>query len=50
MNMSPERPKPDLDHTREMLRKHDRRVESEDEEEQAAEPDEGEDKEPDSAA
>ena len=42
----PERPKPDLDHTREALRKHDQRVESEeDEEAQDAEPDEGEEKE-----
>jgi hypothetical protein len=44
----PERPKPDLDHTREALRKHDERVESEHEEAQDAEPDEGEE-EPDSA-
>jgi len=43
----PERPKPDLDHTREMLRKHDARVESEEEETEDAEPDEGESEEPD---
>ena len=36
----PERPKPDLDHTREMLRKHDERVESEAEEAQDPKPDE----------
>ena len=41
----PERPKPDLDHTREMLRKHDERVESEEDETPDAEPDEGEEKE-----
>ena len=47
----PERPKPDLDQTREALRKHDKR-EREDEEFEAeqAEPDEGEEKEPDSGA
>ena len=45
----PERPKPDLDHTREMLRKHDERVDSEEEEAQDAEPEEGEEKERDSA-
>ena len=45
----PERPKPDLDHTREMLRKHDKRVESEEEETQDAEPEEGEAEEPDSS-
>ena len=43
----PERPKPDLDHTREMLRKHDERVESEEEETEDAEPDERESEEPD---
>ena len=43
----PERPKPDLDHTREMLRKHDERVESEEEETEAAEPDEGKSEEQD---
>jgi hypothetical protein len=46
----PERPKPDLDHTREMLRKHDERVESEEDETPGVEPDEDEEKEPDSAA
>jgi len=43
----PERPKPDLDHTREMLRKHDERVESQEEEAEASKPDEGEEKEED---
>ena len=39
----PERPKPDLDHTREALREHDERVESEREHEpDEAEPDAGE--------
>ena len=38
----PERPKPDLDHTREAMREHDERVESEQEPEpDEAEPDEG---------
>ena len=42
----PERPKPDIEHTREALRQHDERVESEEPEDtQAAEPDEGEDEE-----
>ena len=40
----PERPKPDLEHTREALRRHDERVESEEPEDtENAEPDEGED-------
>ena len=44
----PERPKPDIEHTREALRRHDERVESEEPEEaQDAEPDEGEDEEQD---
>jgi hypothetical protein len=39
----PERPKPDLDHTREAMREHDERVESEQEPEPGdGEPDEGE--------
>jgi len=46
----PERPKPDLDQTREALRKHDERVESEEEEAEDAEPGEGEEKEPDSGS
>jgi len=42
----PERPKPDIEHTREALRQHDERVESEEpEESQDAEPDAGEDEE-----
>ena len=42
----PERPRPDIEHTREALRQHDERVESEEPEEpQDAEPDEGEDEE-----
>jgi hypothetical protein len=41
----PERPKPDLDHTREALRRHDARVESDEEEAEASEPDEGEEQE-----
>jgi hypothetical protein len=47
----PERPKPDLDQTREALRKHDER-EREDEEFEAerGEQDEGDDEEPDSGA
>ena len=46
----PERPKPDLDHTREALRQHDERVEDEaDETADDAQPDEGEEQdEPDS--
>ena len=44
----PERPKPDIEHTREALRRHDERVESEEpEESQDAEPDEGEDEQQD---
>ena len=40
----PERPRPDIEHTREALREHDERVESEQEPEpDNAEPDEGED-------
>ena len=42
----PERPRPDIEHTREALREHDERVESEQEPEPEpdnAEPDEGED-------
>jgi len=43
----PERPKPDIEHTREALRQHDERVESEEHEEsQDAEPDEGGGEEP----
>jgi hypothetical protein len=38
----PERPKPDLDHTREALRKHDERAEHEPEEPEDAQPDEDE--------
>jgi hypothetical protein len=44
----PERPKPDMDLTREALRRHDER-EREDEEREA-EPDEGEEKEPPAAS
>jgi hypothetical protein len=45
----PERPKPDMDHTREALRRHDERVESEEPEEtEDAEPDESEEQKPDS--
>ena len=41
-----ERPRPDIEHTREALRQHDERVESEEpEESQDAKPDEGEDEE-----
>ena len=44
----PERPRPDIEHTREALREHDERVESEQEPEpDDAEPDEGEDEEKD---
>lgn len=47
----PERPKPDLDQTREALRKHDAREREEKEfEEQRAESDEGDEKEPESGA
>jgi hypothetical protein len=46
----PERPKPDLDHTREALRKHDERAESEEDALPDAEPDEGEDEEEESGA
>jgi hypothetical protein len=40
--MAPERPRPDLDHTREALRQHDARVESDEEEAEDAKPKEGE--------
>jgi len=44
----PERPKPDIEHTREALRRHDERVESEEPEDSPdAEPDEGEDEQQD---
>ena len=43
----PERPRPDLDHTREALRRHDARQDSDEEETEGAEPDEGEETEPD---
>jgi hypothetical protein len=43
--MAPERPRPDLDHTRDALRQHDARVESEEEEAEDSKPDEGEEKE-----
>ena len=46
----PERPKPDLDHTREALRRHDERVESEEPEDpgtEDTEPEEGEEQAPD---
>ena len=48
----PERPKPDIDHTREAMREHDERVESEQEPEPEpddTEPDEGEEQTPDSS-
>ena len=47
----PERPRPDLDHTRDALRQHDARVESEEEEEeeQDSKPEEGEEQTPDSS-
>ena len=35
--MTPERPRPDLDHTREALRQHDERVEEDEEEARAEE-------------
>ena len=44
----PERPKPDLDQTREALRKHDEREQQDEEfEAEQSEPDEGESEEPD---
>jgi hypothetical protein len=44
----PERPRPDIEHTREALRQHDERVESEEpEESQDSAPDEGEDEDED---
>ena len=44
----PERPKPDLDQTREALRKHDEREREDEQLKERAEPDEGDAKESDS--
>jgi hypothetical protein len=42
----PERPKPDMDHTREALRKHDARVDAEEPDSEDTEPDEDDEQEP----
>lgn len=44
--MPPPRRRPDIDETREALRRHDERVESEEPEPEDAEPDEGQEEEP----
>ena len=47
----PERPRPDIDHTREALRRHDERVESEEPEDtQDAEPEGGDEEESERSA